>query len=171
MTTSIEIADKVLIQERLSACAWALDTADIEGFAGCFCSDGLLEWDAFEEIMTWQGRDALQHFAGFLRDQPQSALRQHHVTNTVITPSEDGALAKSFVAVALRQGDGPHLLNVMGWYEDHFRMEDGQWRIARRIIRDWSGPVVGGFAGQTGEKVARPFPPPLYGMRYTRKDD
>ena len=55
----------------------------------------------------------------------------------------------------------PHLLNVMGYYEDLFRREDGRWRLAERIIRDWSGPILERFAGQTGERVARPRPPPL----------
>jgi hypothetical protein len=71
----------------------------------------------------------------------------------------------------LRQGDGPHLLNVMGWYEDGFRREDGEWKLAKRIIRDWSGPVVGKIAGQTGERVARPLPPPLAGLVYPASED
>jgi hypothetical protein len=88
------------------------------------------------------------------------------VTNTVISASGDGARAKSYAAIALRQGDGPHLLHVMGYYEDRFRQENGEWRIAERIIRDWSGPVLKNFAGQSGERVARPRPAPLQGALY-----
>ena len=68
--------------------------------------------------------------------------------------------------MALRQGDGPHLLNVMGYYEDLFRREDGHWRLAERVIRDWSGPILRGIAGQTGERVARPRPAPLAGLTF-----
>jgi hypothetical protein len=88
------------------------------------------------------------------------------VTNILVTSCDGGARSRSYVAVALRQGDGPHLLHVMGYYEDLFRREGGHWRLAERIIRDWSGPVLKAFAGQSGERVARPRPPPLAGAAY-----
>lgn len=161
-------ADRLAIHERLAMCAWALDTGEAEAFASCFCVEGVLEWDAFEEPLNWQGRAALHHFAAFLRDLPSSAGRQHHITNTVITPGEEEgqAFARSYVNVALRQGDGPHQLYVMGWYEDTFQQEAGKWLLARRIIMDWSGPILKNFAGQSGERVARPMPPPLWPIRY-----
>lgn len=160
---TLSVADQLAIRDVISRYAWALDTGDVDGFVGCFCSDGVLLWDAFEQPMRWQGAAALRHFAAFFRDLPTSAGRQHHVSNTLISTCEDGASSQSYVAVALRQGDGPHLLNVMGYYEDRFRREDGHWRLAERIIRDWSGPVLENFAGQTGERVARAMPPPLSG--------
>ena len=88
------------------------------------------------------------------------------MTNTLVTACDGGARSRSYAAVALRQGDGPHLLHVMGYYEDLFRQEDGQWRLAERVIRDWSGPILGAFAGQTGERVARSMPSVLAGAVY-----
>lgn len=157
----LPVADQLAIREVIARYAWALDTGDVEGFAGCFCRDGALVWDAFETPERWEGQAALRHFAAFFRDLPTSAGRQHHVTNIVVTPCEGGARSRSYVAVAVRQGDGPHGLNVMGYYEDLFRREDGQWRLAERVIRDWSGPILKAFAGQTGERVARPRPAPF----------
>jgi hypothetical protein len=102
---------------------------------------------------------------------PSSAGRQHHVSNTVIEDhGPEEARASSYVVVAMRHADGPHLLGVMGWYEDVFRRTNSGWRIRERVIRDWSGPVLSRFAGQSGERVARarpavlaslasPFPP------------
>ena len=122
---------------------------------------------AFEQPQRWQGAAALRHFASFFCALPSSAGRQHHVSNIVVTAAEDGAAtARSYALVALRQGDGPHTLHVMGWYEDRLAQEDGEWRLAERVIRDWSGPILAGFAGQTGERVARPMPPPLAGLVY-----
>lgn len=166
MVPELSIADQLAIRDVISRYAWALDTGDVEGFVTCFCSDGALVWDSFETPMRWQGHDALRHFATFFRDLPTSAGRQHHVTNTIVSPSPDGARARSYAAVALRQGDGPHLLHVMGYYEDLFRQEDGKWSLAERVIRDWSGPILKEFAGQTGEHVARPMPPPLAGALF-----
>lgn len=166
MPQDLSTADQLAIRDVISRYAWALDTGDVEGFVACFCSDGVLVWDAFETPERWEGADALRHFAGFFRSQPTSAGRQHHVTNTVIDGSGEGARAKSYAAVAVRQGDGPHLLHVMGYYVDRFRVENGHWRIAERLIRDWSGPILAKFAGQTGERVARVKPPQLTGAFY-----
>lgn len=158
--------DQLAIHDVIARYAWALDTGDVEGFVACFCTDGVLVWDAFEQPQSWRGEHALRHFAEFFRALPSSAGRQHHVSNTVITPTADGMAARSYVAVALRQGDGPHALHVMGWYEDLFRQEDSLWRLASRVIRDWSGPILADFAGQNGERVARAMPPPLAGLAY-----
>ena len=169
MTDALSPDDQLAIRDVIARCAWALDTGDVEGFVECFCRDGALLWDAFETPDRWEGEAALRHFAEFFRAQPTSAGRQHHVTNTVIAPCPEGALARSYVAVALRQGQGPHLLHVMGYYEDTFRREEGRWRLAERIIRDWSGPILKRFAGQTGEREARPKPPQLEGAAFKPK--
>ena len=158
--------DRLAIREVIARCAWALDTGDVEGFVACFCGDGVMLWDVFDTPDRWEGEAALRHFAEFFRAQPTSAGRQHHVSNTVIEPAADGARARSYVAVALRQGAGPHLLNVMGYYEDSFRREEGEWRLSERVIRDWSGPVLANFAGQTGERETRAKPPQLEGAEY-----
>src|SRR3569623_899428 len=158
--------DQLAIRDTIARYAWALDTGDVDGFVACFCRDGVLVWDAFEDAERWQGAEALRHFAEFFRSLPSSAGRQHHVSNTLIQPCEEGARSRAYVAVALRQGDGPHLLNVMGYYEDLLRREDGRWRLAERVIRDWSGPILCGIAGQTGDRVARPRPPQLAGAAF-----
>jgi uncharacterized protein (TIGR02246 family) len=167
MTDALSAHDQLAIRDVIARCAWALDTGDVDAFVDSFCGDGVLLWDVFETADRWEGEAALRHFAEFFRAQPTSAGRQHHVSNTVITACPQGARAKSYVAVALRQGHGPHLLNVMGYYEDVLRREEGRWRLAERTIRDWSGPVLERFAGQTGEREARPKPPQLAGAAFT----
>ena len=166
MTEAISFADQAAIRDVIARCAWALDTGDVPAFVDCFWTDGALLWDVFETPDRWEGEAALRHFAEFFRSQPTSAGRQHHVTNTVVTATAEGALAMSYVAVALRQGNGPHLLNVMGYYEDRFSLRGGRWRIAERAIRDWSGPVLRRFGGQSGEREARPKPAQLAGASY-----
>ncbi len=166
MSGELSVEDQLAIRDTIARCAWALDTGDVAGFVECYCRDGVLLWDVFETPDRWQGEAALRHFAEFFRAQPTSAGRQHHVTNTVIDPAPDGAFARSYVTVALRQGHGPHLLNVMGYYEDRFRRENGRWRLAERVIRDWSGPILARFAGQTGEREARARPPQLEGAEF-----
>jgi hypothetical protein len=61
----------------------------------------------------------------------------------------------------LRQADGGVRTIVAGHYDDTLCVENGRWRLRRHVIRDWSGPVLAGFAGQDGRRIARPLPPPL----------
>jgi hypothetical protein len=159
--STLSAEDRQQIEEVIRRYAWALDTADVERFVECFAPGGALIWDAFETPDRYEGADALRHFATVLRDLPSSAGRQHFVGNTLIEGEGDEARASSYAIVFTRQGDGPHLVGVMGWYEDVLRRTDRGWRIWERVIRDWSGPILGRFAGQSGERVARPRPPVL----------
>ncbi len=166
MPQPLSIEDQLAIRDVVSRYCWALDTGDVEGFVSCFAADAVLVWDTFEVPLEWRGHDAMRHFASFLRDQPSTAGRQHHVSNLLLEATDQGARGKAYASVALRQGNGPHLLNVMGWYEDEYCKQANGWAIARRVIRDWSGPVLGGIAGQDGQREARPLPPPLAGLVY-----
>src|SRR5690348_1509260 len=168
-TQPLTVEDRLDIQDLIARCAWALDTGNVDAFVDCFSAQGILIWDVFEEADRWEGADALRTFASVLRDLPSSAGRQHHINNIVITGSREGAHASSYVTVVLRQGDGPHPVNVMGYYEDEFMREAGRWRFRQRVIRDWSGPVLKNFAGQTGERVVRPRPGMLSGLRPPRR--
>lgn len=161
MTLALSAADRLEIQEVTARYAWSLDTGDEEGFAACFCRDGELVWDVFETEGRWRGAPALRRFIGYFRQRPESAGRQHHVSNLLIRPADTGAQARSYVIVTLRCVPGPHLVNVVGYYEDELQREDGHWRLARRYIRDWSGPVLASFAGQDGARSTRPLPEAL----------
>lgn len=156
--------DRQQIQEAIHRYAWALDTGDVEGLQACFTVDGVLVWDAFEVPYEWRGSDELGTFAAFLRDLATTAGRQHHVSNIIIEGDASAARARSYVAVMLRQGGGPHAITVMGWYEDELKPTSKGWRIAHRTIRDWSGAVLSALAGQTGEREARARPAALAGM-------
>jgi hypothetical protein len=168
MNSNFGVSDRVEIQELTARYAWSLDTGDEDAFVDCFCHDGELVWDVFETEGRWRGVLALRRFIGYFRQRPESAGRQHHVSNLVVTPTDSGACARSYVAVALRRADGPHALNVMGYYEDELARENGRWRFSRRYIRDWSGPVLARFAGQDGARSTRQRPDALAGLWATQ---
>lgn len=161
MSAAFTAADRLEIHELLARYAWSLDTGDEEGFVACFTRDAELVWDVFDTPGRWHGHAALRRFIQFFKSRPESAGRQHHVSNQLVTPVAEGARARSYVLVALRSGDGPHRLNVMGYYEDELTREDGGWRLSRRVIRDWSGPVLAQIAGQDGVRSARARPAAL----------
>jgi hypothetical protein len=162
----LSTADRLAIHEVLARYAWSLDTGDEEGFIACFTPDAELAWEAFAEPGIWRGHEALRRFIAWFRSQPESAGRQHHVSNILVEPAPGGARSRSYVLVALAVGDGPHRLNVMGYYEDQLARDGGQWRLARRVIRDWRGDVLGNFPG--APPAPRPRPPVLDGLWATR---
>jgi hypothetical protein len=168
MIATLSASDRIQIHELLARYAWSLDTGDEDGFVDCFASDAELVWDVFEEPGRWQGSASLRRFVAYFRSRPESAGRQHHVTNVVLTTTPAGVEAKSYVLVALRVEEGPHRLNVMGFYEDVLSLQGGQWHIARRVIRDWSGPVLANMAGQDGLRRARQRPAALDGLWATQ---
>lgn len=169
-TTALTAADRADIHELLARYAWSLDTADVDGFVACFTPDAELVWDVFETPGIWRGHAALRRFIAYFRARPESAGRQHHVGNVIITPTAAGASVRSYVLVALGSEDGPHRLHVMGYYEDTCtRVGDG-WRLSRRVIRDWRGAVLANFAGQSGQRQARPRPAVLDGLWATQED-
>lgn len=170
MAHTFDSNDRLEIHELTARYAWSLDTGDEDAFVECFCRDGELVWDVFESAGRWRGAAALRRFIGYFRQRPESAGRQHHVSNLIVTPMTSGARARSYVAVALRNANGPHALNVMGYYEDELQRENGRWLLSRRFIRDWSGPVLAGFAGQDGTRSVRPLPEALAGLWATQGD-
>jgi hypothetical protein len=168
MSLALSADDRLEIHELTARYAWSLDTGDEDAFVACFCRDGELVWDVFETAGRWRGAPALRRFIGYFRQRAESAGRQHHVSNLVVTPAGAGARARSYVAVTLRCTPGPHLVNVVGYYEDELQREDGRWLLARRHIRDWNGPVLAGFAGQDGARSVRPLPEALAGLWATQ---
>lgn len=164
--TALSAADRLEIHEVLARYAWSLDTGDEEGFLSCFATDAELVWASFEPAGWWRGHAALRRFIAWFRERPESAGRQHHVSNVLITPSPGGARARAYVLVALACGDGPHRLNVMGWYDDTLVREAGNWRLSRRVIRDWRGDVLARFPGQ--QEHPRTRPPILDGLWTTQ---
>lgn len=169
MIATLSAGDRLEIHELLARYAWSLDTGDEAGFVACFTSDAELVWDVFDEAGRWQGSAALARFAAYFRGRPESAGRQHHVTNIVLAATSEGVLARSYVLVALCADEAPHRLNVMGYYEDVLRQEGGHWHISRRVIRDWSGPVLASIAGQDGKRRARQRPAALDGLWATQQ--
>ena len=170
MTFAITPADRLDALDVMARYAWSLDTGDEEGFVSCFAREGELVWDVFAEQGCWRGHDALRRFIAYFRARPETAGRQHHVSNLMLSASPHGMRAQAYVLVALRVEEGPHRLNVMGHYEDELCHEAGRWCLARRVIRDWSGPVLARIAGQDGQRSTRPRPAALDGLWATQDE-
>ena len=161
MSNRLSTSDRLDIHELVARYAWKLDTGDLEGFASCFTDDGVLIWDAFETPDRWAGAQQLRSFVEFFRSRPSSAGRQHHITNVLVDGEGETARSTSYVTVVVRRGEPPYPVTFAGYYEDVVVKRGDQWLFQQRWIRDWSGPILKAFAGETGERVPRARPPEL----------
>ena len=85
--TSFSSSDRLEIHELTARYAWSLDTGEVDAFVECFCREGELVWDVFETAARWRGAVALRRFIEYFRQRPESAGRQHHVSNLLVTPT------------------------------------------------------------------------------------
>jgi len=134
------VVDRLLIQEVLHRYAWALDGGDPGVLADCFTHDVRAEY-AGEQLAP--GRQAILDYTGARMEAVE--VTTHAVSNVVIR-FDDGAEADvdSIAMVALREVvDGQERVRLRGiQYADHFRCEEGRWRIAaRRHLPLWEAEM------------------------------
>lgn len=146
--SNVPIDVRLAIYDDIFAYAWALDRADAEGIADTFTSDGSVTGAAG---VTLRGREGVKEFAAQAFRQPGFAGRQHHVQPLFIEPDGDGWKMTSYwMAVTWDAGRAPEIL-MMGWYEDRYVQEEGEWLCQSKVITRWdssSAPMVGKSAGR-----------------------
>ena len=102
------------------------------------------------------GSEGVKAFALQAFQQPGFAGRQHHVQPLFIEPDGDGWKMTSYwMAVTWDAGRAPAILS-MGWYEDRYALENGDWLCKSKVIRRWdsgSAPVVGPSAPIPGPSL------------------
>jgi hypothetical protein len=158
---SISAEDRLAIHELLARYAWAFGTGDVEAFVACFASDAILAEDVFEVEDRWTGAADIRAMAEFFFSRPGFPGRQHHVSHIVIEGADHRYRVRAFCFVTYCHGEPPYGIRFAGYYDDVVVRVDGRWLFQERRIRDWSGPILGNFPGQTGQKVARQRPDEL----------
>ena len=151
--------DRLEIQELYARYAWALGTGDVEAFAACFTGDAVLREDIFEKEDRSAGVDGIRAMIESFLKKPGFAGHQHHVGQIVMEGNAARADTKAFCFVTHCRGEPPYPIQMTGYYNDVVVKQDGRWLFKERLIRDWSGPILKAFAGQSGQKVPRKRPP------------
>jgi hypothetical protein len=158
---TLSVEDKLAIHELLARYAWTFDTGDVEGFVGCFTPDAVLAEDAFAEPDRWNGSAEIRSMAEFFFSRPSFPGRQHHVSQVMIDGAGEPCRVRSFCFVTDCKGEPPYFVRFTGYYDDVVVKVADRWLFCERTIRDWSGPILGAFPGQTGVKIPRRRPPEL----------
>lgn len=129
LTLSAE--DQLEIQQLMARYSFYEDSGQAEGYASLYTIDGSFVGSGDKRIV---GQEALARFA---RDRwetkPQVRRWTHWVSNIVITPTPEGAQARSYSMVVEKNDDGYRIVKVSG-KQDELRREDGAWRFHVRAV-------------------------------------
>ncbi len=151
--------DKVQIHELLARYAWSFGTGDVEGFVSCFAKDAILCEDVFDEVDRWEGSEQIRAMAQRFFSIPHFPGRQHHATQILVDGDTERCRVRAFCFVTDSTAPNqPCSVPFSGHYEDLVVKVDGDWVFKERLVRHWSGPILGKFPGQAGVKVPRKRP-------------
>ena len=121
------------IENTLYRYAWAYDMNELDLMPGCFTADAEVE---FMDVGWKIGRDAVAGELGRRRGKyVDGSIPWHVITNVYITDAtETDATVRSWYTFFVQAPDGPQRFSSIGWYDDLFKLEDGDWRVHRRRI-------------------------------------
>jgi uncharacterized protein (TIGR02246 family) len=114
--------DREEIRELLARYNHAVDSHQVEEWAGLFTDDGVFDSGG----RTLKGADELRSFA----ESVPVGLR-HVVANEIIDLDGDQATVRAYLFILAGK---PAAIATTGVYEDEVRRVDGRWRFARRTF-------------------------------------
>jgi len=113
--------------------SWCYDSGDLDGLVAVFTPDAVC---GFGPYGTWTGHDEIRE--GFRESFEATGVpgtTMHAVTNPVIRVDSDHATGKWFLIDLILGPGEQNPLRIVAYYDDDYRREAGQWRIARSDIR------------------------------------
>jgi 3-phenylpropionate/cinnamic acid dioxygenase small subunit len=132
-----DIADRIAIDDLLTAYAVAVDDRDWDAVRACFAPGAKLDYTTFgapdgpvDEVVEWIAK----MIAPF-------EMTQHHITNRKVTLDGDSATVVSYLFNPMTAGGS--LIQVGGRYHDKLQRTPDGWRISeRRAEYRWSNPPI-----------------------------
>lgn len=126
MSGSTEATVAAGVRATIGAHTQAQDAGRTEDVVALYTKDGVLELPGMDPL---EGHDAIREaFQGWAPTQPQL----HIVGNTVITSWDDEAATALSDAAFFQRGEAGWAVQVVGHYDDTFKLEDGVWKFHRR---------------------------------------
>ncbi len=155
--STLTALDYIEIEQLTLRYGWALDSGADNGsaYADLYTEDGVfIGTNQGPSGRSYQGRDTLAALARGGRRGPLYV--SHLVTNVVITPTPEGAMGRSFVAILdLGERGVPPTAGHGGFYDDEYVRTERGWRIKQRSY----------YESKWGEPSVTPVPPPLPPIR------
>lgn len=131
--------ERFKITELMTRYAWVHNLTEPEEYANLFTKDG--EFVAGGVVVV-KGHDALLELAkkdradynpGAAEGKRSFMAMRTIITNPLVTLNPDGtASGVCYVQIVVQAAAGGPQILAQGRYEDQYRKEDGEWKIARR---------------------------------------
>jgi hypothetical protein len=128
-------ADRLQIYDLLARYNFTEDSGQIEPWVETFTEDG--SFTGLRNHSHVAGHDDLRRFALARQERPDVRQYVHWTSNVVITPTQDGAQAQSYVMMVEQTPDGGFRIRGMSTKTDELRQERGQWRFKSRVNKPW----------------------------------
>ena len=127
MTETVDREVRQDVTELLVRYATGIDRREWTLFRSCFTEDCEADYGA---IGVWRGAEEI---TSWMRDVHEPAGHtMHRITNPVVTPSEGGVAARSYVDALVMFADNESGTRAVGYYDDELVLTDDGWKIARR---------------------------------------
>ena len=123
----LERAMREDVAEVLVRYATGIDQRDWTLFRTCFTDDCVADYG---EIGRWRGVDQITDWMD--TTHAPFGHTMHRITNVSVQPTPDGATARSYVHVVLRDTANAHGVQAYGFYDDALVRTDSGWKIAQR---------------------------------------
>jgi hypothetical protein len=127
--------DRLDIQDLISQHSITTDTGDIDGWVTTYAKDGNFEGQRRGNAV--RGHEALRQFSVDRLKRPDLANASHWNGNVLITPTAEGARAKSYEMTIERLADGTYRVLSVSIKNDELIREDGHWRFKSRVNTPW----------------------------------
>src|SRR4051794_19341391 len=129
-----------------------MDTFGYDEVGSCFTADAEIDYAVMPDTrQVFQGRDV---FTAFVLENTKPRIQKvAHVAGQTLIAWEDGrprlkayATAWHWFTANADQGDlRPADWAVVGYMEDDYEQVDGEWLVARRVVRPVAGVVATGL--------------------------
>ena len=130
MTTGLSATDRFALQELFARYAWAIDTADWDGYAGVFVPDALLGMNE----SRYQGRQEIWDYVRELTSDPAWPGRQHYNGNIYLEEGDDThCKLRTYGEIVYRERDSSCHFRSIGFYRDICVKIDGEWMFQQRL--------------------------------------
>lgn len=140
------------IRDVIARYSWAVDTEDAAALGAIFTDDATI-WNKWRD-QTYTGKQAILEFFRQHRAKFKFTNRMSNL-NERISVHGDAGKAEAYHLVMYTHGGASYI----GWgtYEWDFRLENGDWRIARMLIKQsMYSTLKNGWGMETGRLIAPP---------------
>jgi pimeloyl-ACP methyl ester carboxylesterase len=138
----LSAADRLEIEDLIARYNVSEDIGDIDSWVSTFTRDGSFKGERHGTYIT--GHHGLRQFAIERRRRPGVDRYVHWTSNVIISATDEGARAKSYVMTIECAPQGGFRIRGLAIKTDELRREDGRWRFKSRVNTPWQQGEAGG---------------------------